>query len=143
VRSLIRSRRIRRSLISTGSATYGSGMRPPKAADPGIRVEWERLRQDDDGWRVVGSASGPTWMPETVTASVIWITWVILGSPETHVAPLGIGLPSTGDCRNPHVRAGSGRRPAAGSSPTRISRRMGHVTYPTRAFARAGAEPVA
>jgi hypothetical protein len=32
---MMRSRRIHRSLISTGTATYGPGIPPPKPGDPG------------------------------------------------------------------------------------------------------------
>ena len=79
----MRSRRIHRSLISTGGTSFGPGIAPHQnPGDPGVRVEWELLRHDDDGWRVVGSAFGPTWMPENITAAVIWIAWVTLGMPR-------------------------------------------------------------
>jgi hypothetical protein len=89
-----RSRRIHRSLVSIGTATFGPGIPPPKPGDPGVRVERELLRHDDDGWRVVGSALGPTWMPQIITASVIWISWAVFGLPRVarrspgHRAPL-------------------------------------------------------
>jgi hypothetical protein len=87
-----RSRRIHRSLVSIGTATFGPGIPPPKPGDPGVRVEWELLRHDDDGWRVVGSTFGPTWMPENITASVIWVSWVIFGLPRDARRSLDIGL---------------------------------------------------
>lgn len=78
----MRSRRIHRSLISTGTASFGPGIPSPKPGDPGIRVEWELLRHDHDGWRVAGSAFGPTWMPRPITSAVLWVSWVILGIPR-------------------------------------------------------------
>jgi len=78
----MRKRRTERTFVTRGTAFAGPSIPPPSRHDPNVPTEWNLLRLENGTWVNQGSATGPSWMPDSLNAAVIWIAWVVFGQPR-------------------------------------------------------------